>query len=58
MTDDLVKVKEAAEILKVTTVTIYGWIKDGTLTAYRFGKTYRIKRADLLNFAVKVEESK
>lgn len=45
---DLLTVEEAAGLLKVSTVTIRRWLKQGRLRAYRLGPRYiRIRRADL-----------
>lgn len=43
-------VQSAAAELEVTTRTIYRFINDGKLAAYRIGRVYRIKRADLEDF--------
>jgi excisionase family DNA binding protein len=40
-------VQRAAGELEVTTRTIYRFINDGKLPAYRIGRVYRIRRADL-----------
>lgn len=48
-------IKEVAEILKVAYLTVYRWVKDGKIDAYKLGKEYRIKKVDLDNF---VESSK
>ncbi len=45
-------VQNAASELEVTTRTIYRFINDGKLTAYRIGRVYRIRRADLDAFLV------
>ncbi|MCP4226742.1 MAG: helix-turn-helix domain-containing protein [Actinomycetia bacterium] len=45
-------VQKAASELEVTTRTIYRFINDGKLAAYRIGRVYRIKRADLDAFLV------
>ena len=45
---DLVAVAEAAELLKVSTVTLRRWIKQGRLPAYHVGpRKVRIRREDL-----------
>lgn len=41
---------ELAEKLKVNVMTIYRYIKAGKLTAYKFGKEYRIKEQDFQDF--------
>lgn len=43
-------IKEVAEILKVAYLTVYRWVKDGKIAAYKLGKEYRIKKIDLYNF--------
>lgn len=43
-------VQKAASELEVTTRTIYRFINDGKLAAYRIGRVYRIRRADLQRF--------
>lgn len=45
-------VQRAAAELEVTTRTIYRFINDGKLPAYRIGRVYRIRRADLDAFLV------
>lgn len=43
-------VQNAAAELEVTTRTIYRFINDGKLAAYRIGRVYRIRRADMQEF--------
>jgi len=43
-------IEEVAEMLKVVYLTVYRWIQDGKLKAYKAGKQYRIKKADLDKF--------
>ncbi len=43
-------VQSAAAELEVTTRTIYRFINDGKLAAYRIGRVYRIRREDLDSF--------
>lgn len=43
-------IEEVAKMLKVVYLTVYRWIQDGKLTAYKAGKQYRIKKADLDKF--------
>ena len=46
--DDFVSVSEAAQILRVSEVTLRRWIEHGRVRAYRFGpKRIRLRRADL-----------
>jgi excisionase family DNA binding protein len=43
-------VQSAADELEVTPRTIYRFINDGKLAAYRIGRVYRIRRSDLEQF--------
>jgi excisionase family DNA binding protein len=42
--------EEVAELLRVSTMTIYRNIKAGKLKAYKFGKDWRIRKNDLEAF--------
>lgn len=44
-------VRDAAGILKVSEKTIYRWIKQGILPAYRVNEQYRFNRTELLEWA-------
>lgn len=46
-------VQAAASELEVTTRTIYRFINDGKLAAYRIGRVYRIRRTDLDGFLLR-----
>jgi len=41
---------EVAERLKMSRRTVYRWIKDGDLNAYKFANEYRITESDLKAF--------
>ena len=41
---------EIAERLKVSRRTVYRWVKDGDLNAYKFANEYRITESDLKDF--------
>ena len=41
----LLTVAEVADYLKTTTTTVYRWIKEGTLTAVKIGKEWRIEES-------------
>jgi len=43
-------ITEIAKILKVAYLTVYRWIQDGKLVAYKAGKQYRVKKNDLNKF--------
>ena len=40
-------VAEVAELMRVSTMTVYRLIKAGDLPAVRFGKSYRLDEADV-----------
>lgn len=42
--------EEVAALLRVSTMTIYRAIKADRLTAYKFGKDWRIRKDDLERF--------
>ncbi|MFA6003844.1 MAG: PTS sugar transporter subunit IIA [Elusimicrobiota bacterium] len=44
-------VKDAARLLSVSEKTIYRWIEEGILPAYRVNEQYRFNRAELLEWA-------
>jgi len=46
-------IEEIAKMLKVAYLTVYRWIQDGKLVAYKAGKQYRIKESDLNKFVEK-----
>lgn len=47
MAEKLLTVREAADRMRVTTQTIYNWVKAGTLPVVRVGRTIRIDPKDL-----------
>jgi nitrogen PTS system EIIA component len=44
-------VRDSAQLLKVPEKTIYRWVKQGKLPAYRINEQYRFNRAELLEWA-------
>ncbi len=46
-------IDEIAELLKISYLTVFRWVKAGKLTAYKVGKQYRIDVQDLNNFLEK-----
>lgn len=46
----LYRSEQVAELCQVTTETVRNWIQDGKLKAVKLGKTWRVKRGDLLEF--------
>ena len=50
MNEQYYTIEEVAKMLKVAYLTVYRWIREGKLVAYKAGKQYRIKKADLDKF--------
>jgi len=46
-------VAEVAERLNVSSKTVTRWIEDGKISAFRFGKSYRIEETELEHFIEK-----
>lgn len=44
-------VRDSAQLLRVSEKTIYRWVKQGKLPAYRVNEQYRFNRAELLEWA-------
>ncbi|HBO42845.1 MAG TPA: PTS fructose transporter subunit IIA [Planctomycetaceae bacterium] len=44
-------VRDSAQLLKVSEKTIYRWVKQGSLPAYKVNEQYRFNRAELLEWA-------
>jgi excisionase family DNA binding protein len=59
LSEPLLTVGEVANIMRVSTMTVYRLIKSGQLGAVRVGKNYRLRRDDIENYltsrAVQVE---
>jgi excisionase family DNA binding protein len=45
--DELLTVAEVADMLRVSTMTVYRLIRTGELPAVRVGRNYRVRRGDL-----------
>ena len=43
-------IAEVSIMLKVSDRTVRNWIERGTLTAYKFGNSYRVSEEELNNF--------
>lgn len=46
--DKLFTAKEAADYLRVGRVTVWRWCQQGIIPAFRVGRTWRIRKRDLL----------
>lgn len=53
MYPDALTVKEVAEILRVSTKTVYKLIKDGTVPAVKVGREQRVAKVHLITFLQK-----
>jgi len=51
-------IEELAKMLKVAYLTVYRWIQDGKLKAYKAGKQYRVKKEDLNRFITSYKSKK
>ncbi|MER3396456.1 MAG: hypothetical protein C4318_05625 [Acidimicrobiia bacterium] len=47
---ELLTVREVAGLTRVSTMTVYRLIKRGELPAVRVGRSYRIRRQDLIRY--------
>ena len=47
---------EVAKLLRVSQRTVQVWIRDGSLTAVRYGRLLRIREAELANFGEVLEK--
>ena len=44
---ELITIEEAAQYLRVCEKTLYRWLRDGKIRAYRAGRAWRFRRVDL-----------
>ena len=59
MTEDkYFSIYDVSKMLKVAYLTVYRWIQADKLKAYKAGKQYRIKEADLNSFLDKGRRKK
>ena len=49
-------VRDVARLLNVSEKTIYRWIKEASIPAYRVNEQYRFNRAELLEWATLEED--
>jgi len=49
------KIEDVCELLQVSKITIYRWIKSDKITAYKIGKSYLFKISDIYKL---IEDSK
>jgi len=53
---EFLTIQEVANILKVTKMTIYRYIKAGKITAYKVGKDFRINKEEFDKFLNKIRK--
>lgn len=51
-------IEEVAKMLKVAYLTVYRWIQDGKLVAFKAGKQYRVKKENLDSFVTSYKGKK
>lgn len=49
-TDQFLTVQEVAELMRVSTMTVYRLIKAGDLPAARVGRSYRLRQAQVESY--------
>lgn len=54
--EEYFSIKEVANKLKVSYVTVYRWVESGSLKSVKAGKQHRIKAEDLESFLEKSKE--
>ncbi len=54
-TDKLLTVKDAAKLLQVHPMTVYGWVRGGRLPCLRAGGRIRFRRESLFRWLGEVE---
>lgn len=52
--NELLTVKEVADHLRVSRVTIWRWCQNGLIPAFQIGRHWRIKQVDLLMLETKL----
>lgn len=45
--DKFYKIDDICELLHVSKITVYRWIKSKKITAYKVGKNYLFKKSDM-----------
>lgn len=56
MKDIYYTLHEVAEMLKISYMTVFRWVKNGKLESCKFGKQYRIKK-DVLESFIRNDQS-
>lgn len=54
---EILTVQEVADLLKISTTTVYLWAKIGLLKKYKIGRLIRFKKAEVVR-SLKAEEGR
>jgi len=52
LNEEFYTIKEISKLLKVAYLTVYRWVQEGKIIAFKVGKQYRIRKIDLENFII------
>ena len=58
MDKDILNLEEAADVLKTSRPTLYRWIHEGRIKAFKAGRKWRFYRSDLLAFLETSDQEK
>lgn len=53
MNEEFYTLHEVADLLKISYMTVFRWVKAGKLEAYQIGKQYRVKQSTIDAFIEK-----
>lgn len=53
MNKEFYTLHEVADLLKISYMTVFRWVKAGKLEAYQIGKQYRVKQSTINTFIEK-----
>ena len=45
--DEILTVREVAKYLKLSRTTVWRWVKEGKLRAFKLGRSWRVRRSEL-----------
>jgi excisionase family DNA binding protein len=57
LSNEVLTVREVATYLRVTRVTVWRWCQQGVLPASRIGRSWRIRREDMLSLLERCEST-
>lgn len=56
--NDILKLNETADYLRVSKQTVYNMIKDGRIKAYKVGREWKILRSDIVAYLESVSSNR